>query len=31
VVTQIARVNLMLGELRDRARDAAEMDVLFKS
>jgi signal transduction histidine kinase len=31
VVTQIARVNLMLGELRDRARDAAEMDALLKS
>jgi signal transduction histidine kinase len=30
VVTQIARVNLMLGELRDRARDAAHVEEIFK-
>jgi hypothetical protein len=29
-VTQIARVNLMLVELRDRARDAAEAEALLK-
>jgi signal transduction histidine kinase len=29
VVTQIARINLMLGELRDRARDAAHAEALF--
>ncbi|MGH2471766.1 MAG: histidine kinase dimerization/phospho-acceptor domain-containing protein [Candidatus Limnocylindria bacterium] len=30
VVTQIARMNLMLVELRDRARDAAHVEALFK-
>jgi signal transduction histidine kinase len=30
VVTQIARMNLMLVELRDRARDAAHAEALFK-
>jgi len=30
VVNQIARVNLMLVELRDRARDAAHVEALFK-
>ena len=29
VVTQIARLNLMLVELRDRARDAAHVEALF--
>jgi C4-dicarboxylate-specific signal transduction histidine kinase len=31
VVTHIARVNLMLVELRDRARDAANAEALFES
>jgi signal transduction histidine kinase len=31
VVTQIARINLMLVELRDRARDAAHVEALFKT
>jgi len=31
VVTQIARINMMLVELRDRARDAAHVEVLFKT
>lgn len=30
VVMQVARINLMLGELRDRARDAAHVEALFK-
>jgi C4-dicarboxylate-specific signal transduction histidine kinase len=30
VVTQIARMNMMLIELRDRARDAAYAEELFK-
>ncbi len=30
VVTQIARINMMLVELRDRARDAEHAEVLFK-
>jgi signal transduction histidine kinase len=30
VVNQIGRVNLMLAELRDRARDAAHVEALFK-
>lgn len=30
VVTQIARMNMMLSELRDRARDAAHVETLFK-
>ena len=30
VVNQIARMNLMLVELRDRARDAAHVEALFK-
>ena len=30
VVTQIARMNLMLVELRDRARDAEHVEALFK-
>ena len=30
VVNQVARLNLMLIELRDRARDAAHVEVLFK-
>ena len=30
VVNQIARVNLMLVELRDRAQDAAHAEALFK-
>ena len=30
VVTQIARLNMMLVELRDRARDAAHVEALFK-
>jgi signal transduction histidine kinase len=30
VVSQIARMNLMLVELRDRAQDAAHVEVLFK-
>ncbi len=30
VVTQIARINLMLVELRDRARDAEQVEALFK-
>jgi signal transduction histidine kinase len=30
VVNQIGRVNLMLVELRDRARDAAHVEALFK-
>jgi phosphoglycerate-specific signal transduction histidine kinase len=30
VVIQIARMNMLLGELRDRARDAADVDALFK-
>ena len=30
VVTQIARLNLMLVELRDRARDAVHVEALFK-
>ena len=30
VVTQVARINLMLAELRDRARDAAHPEALFK-
>jgi hypothetical protein len=29
-VTQIARINMMLVELRDRARDAAHAEALFK-
>jgi len=31
VVTQIGRINLMLVELRDRARDAAHVEALFKT
>lgn len=31
VVTQIARINLMLAELRDRAHDAAHAEALFKT
>ena len=31
VVMQIARINLMLVELRDRARDAAHAEALFKT
>jgi signal transduction histidine kinase len=30
VVTQIARLNLMLLELRDRARDEAHVEALFR-
>lgn len=30
VVTQIGRLNLMLGELRDRAQDQADAEALFK-
>jgi signal transduction histidine kinase len=30
VVSQIARLNLLLGELRDRAHDAAQTEALFK-
>jgi signal transduction histidine kinase len=30
VVNQVARLNLMLIELRDRARDAAHVGALFK-
>jgi C4-dicarboxylate-specific signal transduction histidine kinase len=30
VVAQISRVNMMLVELRDRARDAAHVEALFK-
>lgn len=30
VVSQIARLNLMLVELRDRAQDAAHAEALFK-
>ena len=30
VVTQIARINMMLVELRDRARDAEHVEALFK-
>jgi signal transduction histidine kinase len=30
VVNQVARLNLMLIELRDRARDAAHVEALFK-
>jgi len=30
VVSQIARINLMLVELRDRARDAEHVEALFK-
>lgn len=30
VVSQIARLNLMLGELRDRAQDQAHAEALFK-
>jgi hypothetical protein len=31
VVTQIARLNLLLVELRDRAHDAAHAEALFKT
>ena len=31
VVTQIARLNLMLVELRDRARDGTDMEALLKT
>jgi phosphoglycerate-specific signal transduction histidine kinase len=30
VVSQIARLNLLLAELRDRAHDAADAEALFK-
>jgi signal transduction histidine kinase len=30
VVAQIGRLNLMLGELRDRAQDQADVEALFK-
>lgn len=30
VTAQVARINLLLGELRDRARDAAHAEALFE-
>jgi signal transduction histidine kinase len=30
VVAQIGRMNMLIGELRDRARDAAHAEALFK-
>lgn len=31
IVAQIGRMNLLIGELRDRARDAAHAEALFKT
>lgn len=31
VIAQIGRMNLLIGELRDRARDAAHAEALFKT